>query len=126
MRFVAPKLVRGLAVVRNDLGEVTEKVDGIWTAVTGGVQEVRYAMEEMRGGMNHIESSLYRARKENLEYFKDVSSRLDEMERSMRKQQVGGTANQLLQKLERRAGISGIDDSNIFNVVQFTSVPLST
>lgn len=93
---MAPKLARGLAVVRNDLGEITDKVDGIWTAVTCGVQEVRYAMEGLRGDMNDIESSLLTSREENLEYFQDISSRLDGIERSMRKQQVSVTVLLLL------------------------------
>lgn len=95
MQSPAPKLARGLAV-QNDLGQTTDKVDGIWTAVSSGVQEVRYASEVMQGDMKHIERSLYRAREENLGYFENFSSRLNQLERSTRNQQVGEIILQLL------------------------------
>ncbi|CAM9598880.1 unnamed protein product, partial [Hapterophycus canaliculatus] len=97
LRYSADQLTRGVAAVRTDLGTLVEKVDGVWNDVQTGLLEVNYAvregatviyksLEDLRGDMDNMKSSVMEAREENYGYFKDVATRLDTLEATIRMQ----------------------------------------
>ncbi|CAM9191534.1 unnamed protein product [Ectocarpus fasciculatus] len=89
-RYGTDQLLKGVAAVRTDLDTVVENVAGVRNEVATGFLEVNHtvrqgtvviyrSLQDLRCDMGELQLSMDHAREENVLYFQDVSSRLDDV-----------------------------------------------